>query len=192
MKEIFSSDWFYEEKNIANKIKSPIELLVGMSRTISIVFEDEQSTIFIQRSLGQVLLNPPNVAGWPGGRSWIDSSSLLFRMRLPQVIYYDKVLDFSPKDETPEQGMMRMKMTDTFIKKLVQKKLAAKSDWTNVLQYFSKSTNLTDEISKRVLAKQPAASAIKCIQINKDTSSLENEIKSVMIDVLSLPDYQLC
>lgn len=192
MKEIFSSDWFYEEKNIANKIKSPIELLVGMSRTISIVFEDEQSTIFIQRSLGQVLLNPPNVAGWPGGRSWIDSSSLLFRMRLPQVIYYDKELDFSPKDETPEQGIMRMKMTDTFIKKLVQKKLGAKSDWTNVLQYFSKSTNLTDEISKRVLAKQPAASAIKCIQINKDTSSLENEIKSVMIDVLSLPDYQLC
>ncbi|MBP6303988.1 MAG: DUF1800 family protein, partial [Bacteroidia bacterium] len=163
-----------------------------MSRTIPLVFEDEQSTIFIQRSLGQVLLNPPNVAGWPGGRSWIDSSSLLFRMRLPQVIYYDKELDFSPKDETPEQGMMRMKMTDTFIKKLVQKKLGAKSDWTNVLQYFSKSTNLTDEISKRVLAKQPAASAIKCIQINKDTSSLENEIKSVMIDVLSLPDYQLC
>lgn len=191
MKEIFSSDWFYEEKNVAVKIKSPIELIVGLSRTIPIAFEDEQSVLFIQRSLGQVLLNPPNVAGWPGGRSWIDSSSLLFRMRLPQVIYYDKELDFSPKDETPEQGMMRMKMVDDYIKKLVQKKLAAKTDWTSVLQYFSKSSNLTEDISKRVLAKQAAPSAIKCIQLNKDTSSPENEIKSVMIDVLSLPDYQL-
>ncbi len=192
LKEIFSSDWFYDEMNIAAKIKSPIELLVGLSRTIPIDFENEQSPLFIQRSLGQVLLNPPNVAGWPGGRNWIDSSSLLFRMRLPQVIYYDEELDFSPKEDMPEQGMMRMKMTDEFIKRFVQKKLAAKPDWMKALQYFSSSANITDDIVKMLLAKPCAASARKCIQNNRDTSSKESEIKSVMIEVMSLPDYQLC
>ena len=192
LKEIFSSDWFYDEMNIAAKIKSPIELLVGLSRTIPIDFENEQSPLFIQRSLGQVLLNPPNVAGWPGGRNWIDSSSLLFRMRLPQVIYYDEELDFSPKEDMPEQGMMRLKMTDEFIKRFVQKKLAAKPDWMKALQYFSSSANITDDIVKMLLAKPCAASARKCIQNNRDTSSKESEIKSVMIEVMSLPDYQLC
>lgn len=192
LKEIFSSDWFYDEMNIAAKIKSPIELLVGLSRTIPIDFENEQSPLFIQRSLGQVLLNPPNVAGWPGGRNWIDSSSLLFRMRLPQVIYYDEELDFSPKEDMPEQGMMRLKMTDEFIKRFVQKKLAAKPDWMKALQYFSSSANIMDDIVKMLLAKPCAASARKCIQNNRDTSSKESEIKSVMIEVMSLPDYQLC
>lgn len=192
LKEIFSSDWFYDEMNIAAKIKSPIELLVGLSRIIPIDFENEQSPLFIQRSLGQVLLNPPNVAGWPGGRNWIDSSSLLFRMRLPQVIYYDEELDFSPKEDMPEQGMMRLKMTDEFIKRFVQKKLAAKPDWMKALQYFSSSANIMDDIVKMLLAKPCAASARKCIQNNRDTSSKESEIKSVMIEVMSLPDYQLC
>jgi uncharacterized protein (DUF1800 family) len=31
--------------------------------------------------LGQMLLYPPNVAGWPSGKVWIDSSTLLLRCR---------------------------------------------------------------------------------------------------------------
>jgi uncharacterized protein (DUF1800 family) len=30
--------------------------------------------------MGQVLFYPPNVAGWPGGTSWINSSTLLNRI----------------------------------------------------------------------------------------------------------------
>lgn len=191
MKQIFYADWFYHEKNVGVKIKSPVELIAGLLRVVPAIFADSQSTLFIQRSLGQVLLNPPNVAGWNGGRSWIDSSSLLFRMRLPQVIYYDKELDFSPKDETPEQGMMRMKMTDDFIKKIAAKKLSAEADWSNVLNYFSTSENVVNDVCKMLVSKQPSASALKCIQTNMDVSSKENEIKSVMVDVMSLPDYQL-
>src|SRR5262249_34193319 len=32
MKEIFSSDWFYDPKNIGSRIKSPVELIVGIRR----------------------------------------------------------------------------------------------------------------------------------------------------------------
>ena len=34
MTDIFTSDWFYAEKNIGAKIKSPVELLVGIRRTL--------------------------------------------------------------------------------------------------------------------------------------------------------------
>ena len=192
MKEIFTSEWFYMEKNIGVKIKSPVELMVAMFRTIPTVFKNTDSTLFIQRSLGQILLNPPNVAGWNGSRSWIDSSSLLFRMRLPQVIYYDKDIDISPKEITPEMGMQQMKMANDFVVKLASKKLSATTDWSAVIKYFSSSSDILSVITKTILAKMPDAVALKCIQNNADNSTKENQIKSIMIETMSLPDYQLC
>ena len=41
-------------------------------------FGNEEVQLLYQRLLGQVLFYPPNVAGWPGGRNWIDSSSLMY------------------------------------------------------------------------------------------------------------------
>lgn len=192
MKEIFASDWFYNEKNVSVKIKSPIELMVGMFRTINTTFVNTDSNLFIQRTLGQILLNPPNVAGWTGNRSWIDSSSLLFRMRLPQVIYYDKDIDISPKEITPEMGTQQMKMANDFVKKLASKRLNATADWTNVLQLFSSSKNIAIDIPNTLLAKKADAVALKAIQINADNSSLQTQIKSIVIETMSLPDYQLC
>ncbi len=192
MKKIISSEWFYETRNIGVKIKSPIELLAGMFRIVPANFTDVQSVLFIQRSLGQVLLNPPNVSGWPGGRNWVDSSSLLFRMRLPQIIYYDKELDFSPKEETPEMGMQKWKMADEFVKKIASNKLNATSSWTGVVNYFSASTNKTQDMAKILLAKPANAAALSAVQHNADTSSVENEVKSIAIQIMSLPDFQLC
>jgi uncharacterized protein (DUF1800 family) len=194
MKTIFSSDWFYNEKNIGIKIKSPVELMAGMFRFIPTDFENTQSIIFIQRTLGQILLNPPNVAGWPGGRNWIDSSSLLFRMRLPQIVYYDKDLDIEPKEETSESKMQaqQMKMADEFVKKIASKKLSATSDWSLITKYFSSADDITKEISSIVLAKKIDTVALKSVMADLDTTSTKNEIKSAMIHLFSLPEYQLC
>ena len=99
LETILTADWFYEPTVVGNHIKSPVELLVGMQYTLSITFEQKQSIIFIQRTLGQVLLYPPNVAGWPGGRNWIDSSSLLFRMQLPGVLLRAEQTTIKPKED---------------------------------------------------------------------------------------------
>ena len=85
-------------------LKSPVELLVGLRRSIPMEFEKEEVMLLFQGILGQQLFYPPNVAGWPGGRNWIDSSSLMFRLRMPQVILYSQELRTRPKDITPEMG----------------------------------------------------------------------------------------
>jgi len=84
--DIFTSDWFYAEKNIGNKIKSPIDLMVGIRRFLPMELERDESQLLFQKILGQILFYPPNVAGWPGGRTWIDSSTLMVRLQLPQVL----------------------------------------------------------------------------------------------------------
>ncbi len=84
MKAVFMADWFYEYKG--KMIKSPVEFLVGYCKMFDIKMTDVKSTMGLQHYLGQILFEPPNVAGWAGGRQWIDSSRLAFRMRLGSLI----------------------------------------------------------------------------------------------------------
>lgn len=193
MKAIFTADWFYDEKHVGVKIKSPVELMVGMFRVIPTKFASDESTLFIQRTLGQILLNPPNVAGWPGGRNWIDSSSLLFRMQLPQVIYFDKEIEVEPKEITPESKQeMKAMMTEMYVKKLASKKLNAQSDWSAITAYFSKSANVENDIAALLLSKKTDASALRIVRSVNEVASNQHEVKKIMINMLSLPEYQLC
>lgn len=192
MSLILKADWFYDVKNVGNKIKSPTELIANTFRLIPTTFDKPNSILFMQRTLGQVLLNPPNVAGWKGGKSWIDSSSLLFRMRLPQIIFYDEELDFSPKAYQPEMGDIKMKMMDEYVKKLASKKLSAKVDWSKTFVYFSNKKDSWNEIVTAVLPCKIDGAIAKIVTQNADISTKENEIKSKLIHAMSLPEFQLC
>jgi hypothetical protein len=57
-------------------------------------------------SLGQTLFEPPNVAGWAGGRTWITPATLLQRGNLFRDVMFPDVASFRPPDRT-------MSATDT-------------------------------------------------------------------------------
>jgi uncharacterized protein (DUF1800 family) len=99
MQAIFSADWFYAPEYIGIRIKSPVELLIHLSRLLELRFAQPESALFIQKVLGQILLNPPNVAGWAEGKAWIDSSSLLFRLQLATLIILQADVEIDSKDE---------------------------------------------------------------------------------------------
>ena len=197
MKEIFMADWFYDEKHVGSRIKPPVELLVGLRRTIPIEFEKEEVMLLFEGLLGQVLFYPPNVAGWPGGRSWIDSSSLMFRLRMPQVILYSQELNARPKEITPEMGEgQRYKMTlqlNESLRKLYARRANARINWQPYLDAFKDipRERLADEIPGALLIKNENAGK-SLLDKYADASSRENYIKTVTIDVMSTPEYQLC
>ena len=87
MRQIFTSDWFYDEKNMGVKIKSPVELLAGMIKNFGLKFNNPRSILFYERVLGQVLFQPPNVSGWPGGKNWINNSTLMVTAYACKKIY---------------------------------------------------------------------------------------------------------
>lgn len=80
MKHLFKADWFYQSKG--KIIRSPIEKLVVLGKMLDLKYPDQKAFLGIQYYLGQVLFDPPNVAGWPGGRLWIDASRMALRLRL--------------------------------------------------------------------------------------------------------------
>ena len=78
---ILSSQLCFSAQALYRKIRSPIELAIGLLRTTG------TSVNFFQLSdqlemLGQLPFYPPNVKGWDGGRSWINSSTLIARSNL--------------------------------------------------------------------------------------------------------------
>jgi uncharacterized protein (DUF1800 family) len=90
MRTIFESDWFYEEEFINQQIKSPIQLLVNFCQITDSKVKGVLPFMKYSRKLGQKLLDPPNVAGWPGGKSWINNASLALRMNLGMTLVNQK------------------------------------------------------------------------------------------------------
>ncbi|PUZ29840.1 DUF1800 domain-containing protein [Chitinophaga parva] len=196
MQHIFTSDFFYDNANVGNRIKSPVELLVGIRRTIPMLFDQEEVMLLFQRIMGQLLFYPPNVAGWPGGRAWIDSSSLMFRMRVPQVILYSQTLSVMPKELVPEMGEgQHYKATlaiNDFLKRQYAKKINARINWEPYLSALSAipRESLAPAIAQHLLGANNLPSAL--LDKYADAATRESYIKTVTIDVMSTPEYQLC
>jgi uncharacterized protein (DUF1800 family) len=79
MRALFLTPEFRRPANRGVLIKSPVELVVGTVRVLKIPLNDSRGVVMATTGMGQDLMDPPNVKGWPGGESWINSSSLLTR-----------------------------------------------------------------------------------------------------------------
>ena len=66
VRAIFESEEFYSNRAVAALVKGPAELAAGTVRTLGIDTDFKRLDQPIG-SMGQVLFDPPNVAGWPGG-----------------------------------------------------------------------------------------------------------------------------
>lgn len=205
MEDIFTSDWFYEEKNIGAQIKSPVELLVGIQRILPMKLENEEALMLLQRVLGQLLFYPPNVAGWPGGKAWIDSSSLMMRMRIPKLINDVDEMNVRPKDD--DDTMMGMKDPDdpkatnkpgskqsaAGYAGMRRQQINADVDWKTYVKFYESTEreNLAAAIS-RILLQTKAGVTNDLISRYADQTGRENFIKTATLQVMSTPEYQLC
>ncbi len=198
---MFTSDWFYKEENIGAIIKSPVELIAGIRRMIPMSLQNEDSLILLQRILGQLLFYPPNVAGWPGGYAWIDSSTLMMRMRMPQLFNDADELNVRPKSD--DDQMMGKKDDGTPAlpsppKKKVNagkgmKLINANLDWNKYLEYFDKTERdkLINAMAGVLLQTSTAVDA-SVIKRSSDESTRDSFVKSATIRIMSTPEYQLC
>ncbi|MES2809057.1 MAG: DUF1800 domain-containing protein [Bacteroidota bacterium] len=178
---LFTADWFYEDKNIGNLVKSPVEFLVGLNRQFYINYQNPDVLMQFQRALGQVLFRPPNVAGWPGGRAWIDSSSLMYRMKIPSTILNAGLIDFTgkatPEDEAYLASQRKQQLN-------VVNRVKAQANWDKFLKDIPNKTTHED-IAQFMLEPTLNKTVI-------DEVSRPADIKTVVIQVASTPEYQLC
>ncbi|OCJ53453.1 DUF1800 domain-containing protein [Agrobacterium rubi] len=82
LKQLLLSDDFWDEDNRASLIKSPIDLIVGFSRTFGFTLPDQKILVDYMTVLGQRPFMAPSVAGWRGGTDWLTTKSIVDRERI--------------------------------------------------------------------------------------------------------------
>lgn len=190
--DIFKSDWFYHESNIGTMIKSPVALLCGMRRQLSMQFHEPAVERIIQQVLGQILFYPPNVAGWPGDKNWIDSSSLLFRMQLPQIIINNESVQLKMKrDDDVQMGENEKQNANG--KKDASFMFSASIHWDDVLKNNSINTksDITENLSAFFL-QTPLSKSKKDIILQTAEHAGTDAHKKITAAIMSTPEYQLC
>jgi hypothetical protein len=79
LRALFVSPAFYSPRAYRALVKSPVEFVVGAVRATGATTSGGNLPGYTSR-MGQALFNPPNVAGWPGGTRWLNSTTWLERV----------------------------------------------------------------------------------------------------------------
>jgi len=180
MRFVLLSEWFYDDENIGTKIKSPIEFLVAMNTIVPYNFEKPKQILLLQRLLGQMLMNPPNVAGWKTGRNWIDSNTIVTRLRLPSVLLNNAEIAYSEKgdEETMLTNFKKRKLRrNTFIK--------VTADWNSFEEHYKNESN--KELVHQIITSKINKGTLEMLERNQQLSK-----RDFVVQLMSLPEYQLC
>ena len=89
---LLKSAHFFDKVNIGAMYKSPVDYILGSLHMMNITHIPDFALKEMSRfnrdvynrltSLGQSIFNPPNVKGWPGGRTWVSTSTISQRHKL--------------------------------------------------------------------------------------------------------------
>ena len=102
---IFGSRDFYSAASYGAHIKGPVEHVITLLKHLGAedvpgVPDFNQTTI----ALGQRLLNPPSVAGWAQGRSWITPALIQERGNVAFNFLFPNVIDFQDPNFLERSG----------------------------------------------------------------------------------------
>jgi len=177
LRRLFLSEHFYDPINRGAQIKSPSELIVGAVRSMNTPVRDLGILNDALSLMGQQLFFPPNVAGWEGGRTWINTSTLYIRQN---------VLNFLITGKKP-QGFDALASTETFdpsglLTDLAKSDPGAERDRAKVIPYLL-AFFLGDAVSA---SRKNTLMAFGGDRLTPDV------LTGMLALITAMPEYQLC
>ena len=138
LRRLFRSEHFFDESNFAVLVKSPLDNMLMFHREGGFgEFEDQMNWMFwAAANMGMQLMEPPDVAGWPGDRSWINSTRLTGRWQtndgfiwtyngLAERVFADLALVLTGNSNSPEV------IAQTFVDHFIPNGLPNQEDYDN-------------------------------------------------------------
>ncbi|MEP0847238.1 MAG: DUF1800 domain-containing protein [Phycisphaerae bacterium] len=101
MKRLFKSQAFYDPGARGALVKSPVDVVVGTARTLGVPIVGLLEAERAMAQMGQALMQPPNVKGWDGGESWINTATLYTRHNAVGPLIYGGEARSLRRDESP-------------------------------------------------------------------------------------------
>jgi len=176
MRRLLSSRVFYSDYAYRSRIKSPVELSLGLAT----VMGGKIKTDFLREQtnkMGQQLLYPPNVKGWDGNETWINANTLIVRMNYGWHLAQTRGQDYARRGSI--EAMMKLAgantpdtVVDFFAEALLDGKIKPEVR-TKLIDYISKDEN--DKARKFDLKQQ----------------GVNRIVRSMIRIVTALPEFQL-
>jgi uncharacterized protein (DUF1800 family) len=109
LRTLFLSRDFYSAPSFGTHIKGPLELIVSTYRKLGVKrLPGIPDLNVVSRELGQILLNPPTVAGWAQGRTWITPGLLLARGNFARDVLFPDLINFTDPNFNPGREVRRV------------------------------------------------------------------------------------
>ena len=178
--QLFESEHFYEQRFLADQIKSPVQLIVGAVRSLNTPVRDLGILNDALALMGQQLFEPPSVAGWSGGRSWINTSTLFVRQNILTFLLTGK----TPSGYDPLADVERYDPTD-LLSDLARVQPGADRDADQVAAYLARFT----------LGPNPNSERLRVLNevVEKAGSRVTPDTVTGMLALITaMPEYQLC
>lgn len=189
LRTMFLSEEFFDPSLIRHQIKSPVQWLVGSVRMLECELPPPLVSINLLRSLGQELFAPPNVKGWDGGLSWINTNTLLAR--------YNEAAAIAEGDSSVLAGMATGKKNAQLrrIQNRLQKTRLGGVNVEKLLEPEDRSdkNRLLAALEKRLLQANLKDQQQATVReyLNAKGELDESEIRGAIRLIMSTPEYQL-
>ena len=109
VRTILASRHFYSSHAFRQRVKGPVEYVLGAVQTVCGRFGEgdrddrplpQQILSTVLADLGQPLFAPPNVKGWPGGKAWLNTATLLARANFAESLAMGTLWATRPPEPT--------------------------------------------------------------------------------------------
>jgi uncharacterized protein (DUF1800 family) len=209
----FGSRLFFDAAYRGNYIKSPVQFFLGLGQDLNLdIAPIPRRTINPLRLMDQIPFRPPNVRGWVGGRSWINSSTLAARRQAVELLFAPLTEASLNADEVAAlraaraEGEKNFNVTDERLLPLSQLPPQQIADQlltsflplkvddayrAEVVAFLTNGllTQLTPRAGRLGSAGGPAAQ-------RRDTTASSTprlqRLRSAIVTLLQSPEYQLC
>ncbi len=177
-KQLFTSNLFFDENYIGCQIKSPVEFIIGLEKMLDYDFDNlgnGKSRTYLN-SLEQILYDPPNVSGWKGYRTWINTNTYPLRIK-----YATEILNNLTTSQLVENfsKLGTYQNFDNFL-----------TDFLNYVLPKEISTQRKTEIRNILLGNLSENEWIN--KYNNKESQIGEKLRNALLRIIVAPDFQLC
>lgn len=190
---LFSSRWFYSQDVMRRQIKSPVQLVAGAMRQLSVNLSQPAPVDNSLKLMSQELFNPPNVKGWDGGRSWISTSTLFARYNLPAYLVTGR-LPAGGKQADPSKREDFADFSSGWQPQLDLAQASASTTDAVVDLYLKMLINDDIDPAKRIdlITQLNATGDARQHTFDPTATDAEARLRTLVHLIMMMPEYQIC
>ncbi len=181
MEHVLTSSHFYDENYRGCLIRNPLTVTQGVFRQLNVAEENipQNYLIRLQYYMGMIPNNPPNVNGWAGYRSWLNSITLPMRKLFSATMTDGSNLFGGDLDFEPDVVAFAQTLSDP-------------NDAEAIVQDFAKlffPLPISDDLEEQLLYALLEGAAVYDWNINDDGAPLR--LRNLIKYMMRKPEFQL-